>query len=245
MDSGMGLKQQGSHDGIFVESFGLSVILGHTILQLSDVLGIMDLFIRLDATLADGDAAALGGRLNPIFEAAAEDDDHSFETVLNALGKLVLGDIYSNMEVAEGTREELCSRIHAIRENITQYSHAGTVMSLAGSTAVALTVQAQQETSEGLAYRYALKELNPFAVIGVDYSQHNPNGELDLYAGRDIVLGGLDDDILHAGNIGDHLLPETAASGNPGDWADGGDGWFWATGTHKNIGMNHHRSFLR
>ncbi len=32
-----------------------------------------------------------------------------------------------------------------------------------------------------LAYRYALKELNPFAVFGVDYTAHNANGELDLY----------------------------------------------------------------
>jgi len=32
-----------------------------------------------------------------------------------------------------------------------------------------------------LTYRYALKELNPFAVLGVDYGAHNSNGELDLY----------------------------------------------------------------
>lgn len=29
-----------------------------------------------------------------------------------------------------------------------------------------------------LAYRYALKELNPFALLGADYSKHNQNGEL-------------------------------------------------------------------
>lgn len=32
-----------------------------------------------------------------------------------------------------------------------------------------------------LAYRYTLTELNPFAVLGVDYSAHNVNGSLDLY----------------------------------------------------------------
>mgnify|MGYP001343542512 CR=1 FL=1 len=33
-----------------------------------------------------------------------------------------------------------------------------------------------------LAYRYALKELNPFVVFGVDYdAAHNANGELELY----------------------------------------------------------------
>jgi len=32
-----------------------------------------------------------------------------------------------------------------------------------------------------LAYRYALLKLNPFAVLGVDYTAQNANGELDLY----------------------------------------------------------------
>ena len=34
---------------------------------------------------------------------------------------------------------------------------------------------------KGLAYRYALTELNPFAIIGPTYAQHNPNGELALF----------------------------------------------------------------
>lgn len=32
-----------------------------------------------------------------------------------------------------------------------------------------------------IAFRYALKKLNPFAVFGVNYAVHNANGELDLY----------------------------------------------------------------
>jgi Ca2+-binding RTX toxin-like protein len=42
--------------------------------------------------------------------------------------------------------------------------------------------------------------------------------------GRDIILGGLDGDILHAGNENDHLLPATAESAEFGDWVDGGAG---------------------
>src|SRR5207244_1700672 len=37
------------------------------------------------------------------------------------------------------------------------------------------------EQPDGIAYRYALKALNPFAVVGADYSQHNTNGELDKF----------------------------------------------------------------
>jgi Ca2+-binding RTX toxin-like protein len=34
---------------------------------------------------------------------------------------------------------------------------------------------------DDIAWRYALKELNPFVISGIDYSAFNENGELDLY----------------------------------------------------------------
>jgi pimeloyl-ACP methyl ester carboxylesterase len=37
------------------------------------------------------------------------------------------------------------------------------------------------ESNSIIAHRYALKELNPFAIIGANYAPHNKNGELDPY----------------------------------------------------------------
>lgn len=50
-------------------------------------------------------------------------------------------------------------------------------------TAAELVAEAQVNTDQGLAYRYALRTLNPFAVIGVDYVGlgHAANGKLALY----------------------------------------------------------------
>ncbi|TKB95331.1 MAG: hypothetical protein E8D41_00810 [Nitrospira sp.] len=48
---------------------------------------------------------------------------------------------------------------------------------------------------KGLAYRYALKELNPFAIIGPTYAQHNPNGELVLF-NPDTGLGTITTDYI-------------------------------------------------
>lgn len=49
-----------------------------------------------------------------------------------------------------------------------------------GSSEVFAT--AKTTTSEGLAYRYALRELNPFVVTGIDYETlHNQDHSLDLY----------------------------------------------------------------
>lgn len=52
-----------------------------------------------------------------------------------------------------------------------------------GSSRNTLVSKAQQTDAEGLAYRYALTELNPFAINGDPalYSSHNANGELDLH----------------------------------------------------------------
>ncbi|HLE56330.1 MAG TPA: calcium-binding protein, partial [Rhodothermia bacterium] len=57
-----------------------------------------------------------------------------------------------------------------------------------------LLQKAKQSDSEGLAYRYALRELNPFALVGADYSELNRSGELDRFdagSGR-----GLTDEFL-------------------------------------------------
>ena len=59
-----------------------------------------------------------------------------------------------------------------------------TIDSLVNASVAQLASLAQGATT--LAYRYALKELNPFAVVGVTatevlYNQHNARGELDFY----------------------------------------------------------------
>jgi Ca2+-binding RTX toxin-like protein len=56
---------------------------------------------------------------------------------------------------------------------------------LAGQFFGDVVTEAMTSTTTGLAYRYALKELNPFVVLGADYSVHNVpganGGPLDLY----------------------------------------------------------------
>ena len=53
------------------------------------------------------------------------------------------------------------------------------LLSLADASAQALRVFTL--SPDGIAFRYALKALNPFAVTGVDYTPHNQNGELQVY----------------------------------------------------------------
>lgn len=56
------------------------------------------------------------------------------------------------------------------------------IESLVGEPAGTVASKAKQSDSAGLAYRYALKELNPFVLVGADYTTvHNSLGALDLY----------------------------------------------------------------
>ena len=60
---------------------------------------------------------------------------------------------------------------------------AGQLRALPLVTADQVVAEAQQETDRGQAFRYALKALNPFAVIGADYNGlgHASNGALSLF----------------------------------------------------------------
>ena len=50
-------------------------------------------------------------------------------------------------------------------------------------SASSLAGLAALDTPTGMAYRYALQELNPFVIVNSAnlYDQHNANGDLDLY----------------------------------------------------------------
>ncbi|WP_418647616.1 hypothetical protein ACNQFN_22405 [Thauera butanivorans] len=59
---------------------------------------------------------------------------------------------------------------------------------------------------DALAYRYALKELNPFALLDADYSQHNPQRIVFGGEGSDPGLKGGDLDDRLYGGAGDDML---------------------------------------
>ncbi len=56
------------------------------------------------------------------------------------------------------------------------------LVDLVGMSSAAVFSQAKSMTLDGLAYRYALRELNPFVATGIDYETlHNQDHSLDIY----------------------------------------------------------------
>jgi Ca2+-binding RTX toxin-like protein len=104
----------------------------------------------------------------------------SIETILNALAKLVAPCQAPIGTSQQDNREAIFRTVDAIRNAVTT-GGAGPLqlVSLVGKTAS--EIQALATGSDGLALRYALKQLNPFALAGADYSGFNPQGELNVW----------------------------------------------------------------
>ncbi|WP_447977250.1 calcium-binding protein [Candidatus Nitrospira bockiana] len=163
----------------------------HSLTLLVDSLALQELFQQLDPNLeqeqieaiftAVSDAkAALVGQTH-----VAEGD--TLELALDALRILFLGDqvVPTPFNDNGGGFGDLTNRnqFYAGMDEVRTAANGRTfrIESLVGEASGGAFAAARQGNEIGLAYRYALKELNPFAVIGADYSAHNQNGELDLY----------------------------------------------------------------
>lgn len=179
----LGLMQPTSHlPELFIETAGLSSTFGHGSAQMSDSMMVASLFFAMDSSLNTQDIQAALNTLNPIFQAAHSDDEHTLEKIVHSLNKLFLGE---TAPIQAQSRDELYQQIIKLQEDLVNDKDSGKyqILSLIKDTSWQ-DKALQAGGDEALAIRYALKNLNPFAIVGVNYSSlnHNINHELDLYS---------------------------------------------------------------
>ncbi|HNI74602.1 MAG TPA: hypothetical protein PLX65_13935, partial [Accumulibacter sp.] len=165
------LKQPGGFDGIYIESGGLGTIGGHSATQMTDSLAVCDLFIRLDNSLAGKTVPQALAILNPLLEAASADASMTLESLARSLRKLLTG---IDSAIVKDNRESLYLAIKDInREFDAGPQPQRSIVSL--TTLSAADLQSAASNPDAVATRYALKELNPFAVLGDDslYTKFN------------------------------------------------------------------------
>ncbi|GAB6069162.1 hypothetical protein JCM30760_02590 [Thiomicrorhabdus hydrogeniphila] len=180
MNQEWGLIQPGQHTALYIEQpdlFGNTF--GHGSSQMTDSAAVYDLLIQLDANLQDSPIDFALPELTRFFEVSSNKDKTTLESIVSSISSLFLEnssiDIDSNGEFIN--REALYSVISNIKSaskyiegayNFSIIEDFGNLVSLAQTN---------------IAYRYALANLNPFAITGDDslYDSHNQNGELDLY----------------------------------------------------------------
>jgi Ca2+-binding RTX toxin-like protein len=121
-----------------------------------------------------------------ILDAASSEPAASLETLLDSLRKLYWK---ADDKTPAGDAGDSATTRVAYHENLDFLRRrlqdgallGGEIISLVGQAPAEVGAQAAEDDDNGLAVRYALMALNPFAIVGADYSLHNENSELDLY----------------------------------------------------------------
>ncbi len=166
----------------------------HLIEPFMDNLALQALVSRMNSALEFPDMTLL-------YQAASNEIADTQEKLLEALYKAIKGEevtltptvdalwddpVWGLAWIGSGNidgRRDYYSKLVEL-ENIITTKPALHLEILANTSHIEMVNKAKQNDVEGLAYRYALANLNPFAISGDDalYAQANAHGELDLYA---------------------------------------------------------------
>ncbi|MEZ5614543.1 MAG: calcium-binding protein [Rhodocyclaceae bacterium] len=149
--------------------------LNHSQQILTDALAVYATLAKLDPNLSTT-------TFKPILQTAAVGTSASLERIVDVFEKL-LGINSTRLPSGNANRDALYRALYGLQGNaLFKASHGRTkIENLANKSADGLVGLAKDGDIDALAYRYALKELNPFAILGLDYSRFNANGELKLY----------------------------------------------------------------
>lgn len=196
------LQQPAGRTDIFIESYGYDQTFGHGKEQMTDSLPVYNLFAQLAPSL-NTDSNGLS-KITDILKASSSVAANSLESAMSALGKLfnVPSAVVTANAFDGSGRDSLYTAIAGFNNLLnSQSAIVQSIESLAGMDAATLAANAQTDSSgQGIAYRYALQQLNSFVAIGADYSTLNQHGELDFY-----------DPATHSGNFTNNYLTDRAA----------------------------------
>ena len=180
------LQQPAGRQDIYTESASPSAAFGHGSSQMTDSLAVYDLLIRLSSQIRSSAPVSALATLKPLFEASSAQAGSSLECIVDALVNLFQLEFPPLNGNLIGKRDEFYKRIvplQAITKGLSDNNPGMHVDVLTSSSITAESLRLLASGTTAFAYRYALKELNPFAVVGDNslYDLHNMNGELDLY----------------------------------------------------------------
>jgi Ca2+-binding RTX toxin-like protein len=173
----------------------------HLIEPFMDSLSLHAVMSSMNSNLAISDT-------NRILEAISRNTGDSEEKLLRALYKSMVGSALADSEplssvvpssgVGKGTtaaRDSHYARLTEL-ENAAKTNSTWRFASLVGTSALSLRNLAINGDADAIAYRYALSELNPFAVFGPSYQPQNSNGQLNLFVDATSTPAGMTGEYL-------------------------------------------------
>ena len=176
-----GVSGSGTGKSFSPETYITTEKVSHDIGHLMDGLAIQALMVRMNSTL---DASQTG----KIVESASASTGESYETLLDKLLLVITGQTVTVQRTepsnsidggAIEARRDYYTKLVDLEKKIKENTslHLESILEKSPDAIVNL---AKDGDIDALAYRYALKELNPFALLGANYDIHNAAGELNL-----------------------------------------------------------------
>ncbi len=136
-------------------------------------------------------------KINQLFNLSSNKSEASLENVLDFVRSIIIGKdakltTVGDVDKNAASREEYHKNIVELRGRIESLVENGQKFEF-----LKLNLEiAKTDSAEGMAMRYALKELSPFALVGFDYSKFNADGTLGLYSA--VNPNGMTDQYLEA-----------------------------------------------
>jgi Ca2+-binding RTX toxin-like protein len=173
----------------------------HRISFVTDALAVFDLFATVDLALNSNDPAAGVNKITAILRAMSNQATQSLESTVDALVNffgLGLSPLLTRINDREAFYQQLIELQTIIPSLIANTSlHIDSLLNVESSSLASLA-----QGSTAFAYRYALKDLHPFAIVG----------DNSLYAMRTTRTAALDlyDPVTKAGTLTESWLTDRA-----------------------------------
>ncbi len=166
---------------IFSESINEGPIDAHSIKSIDDALAVYNLLAQIDTNLTLGS-------ITGILKASSNVGEYSLESVVSSLGVLFVSGFTKRTGSEYDTdRDQLYKDIKGITAAISnlpnQTIKSFCTLDAEGKYIPLSASEINTLAQSNIAYRYALTNLNPFAITGANglYDRFNKNGELDFY----------------------------------------------------------------
>ncbi|PHR28437.1 MAG: hypothetical protein COA36_06040 [Desulfotalea sp.] len=173
------LPGTGDQQQLFTEKINEGWYDAHRIGPITDSLAVYNLFAQIDSTLTLDSVTG-------ILLASSNIGAYSLESTVSALGSLFDSDFNKRTgREYNSNRDDLYQDIKDITATLpnppSQTIESFFSIDAEGNYIPLSASEIDTLAHDNIAYRYALTNINPFAVIGANYTEFNKNGELDLY----------------------------------------------------------------
>lgn len=163
MDRYLGMVQQGSHDALFIEDPALiDDLAGHGSSLVTNSLAVVNLFIKLDASLASKAPGEALAQLNALFEKSSNHVEQSLEKLVEGLTEIIFG---FKPNIIIDNRESLYSAIN----NMTVVG-AEIFNNLVGQVQIVSPPTSITEARSDFGAFLSLVNLTPFAPKNYPYN---------------------------------------------------------------------------